>query len=133
MVCSYKVWKVKKGVYMGSIGTNSNTPKYTSEYQYYLDRAEGSESIAFNDWIYNNVSDTFEKGGKEYTILWQNGVFPKVVQEPTQDDPYIKFNVQVEAVRSDKLEDEDKKAKLMYIPDYGTGKGRHTFRIRVYE
>ena len=115
---------------MGSIGTSQ--PTYTSEYQYFLDNAGGDKNLAIKDWISNNVSDTFDKGGKEYTILWQNGIFPKVVSEPTADDPYLRFDVQIEAVRTDKMDD-GVQAKLMYIPSYGNGKGRQQFSIRVYE
>ena len=117
---------------MGSIGA-SKSPSYTSEYKYFLDNAGGDKSLALKDWISNNVSDTFDKDGKEYTIMWQNGVFPKVISWPTVKDPYIEFNVQIEAVRTDKLDDESRKATLMYIPNYGNGKGRHRFRIRVFE
>lgn len=118
---------------MGSVGTSK--PAYTSEYQYFLDRAYGDRNLAIKDWIGQNVSDTFEKGGKEYTIMWENGVFPRIVSEPSEYDNAIRFEVEVYAVRSDKIDDDEarRKAKLMFIPSYSGWKGRHQFHIQVYE
>lgn len=117
---------------MGSVGT-SITTTYSSEFQYFLDNAGGDKDYAVKDWISENVSDTFEKGGTEYTILWEQGVFPHIISEASAENPDMQFTIEVSAVRTAKLDDENavRQAKSMYIPAV-RGKGHRVFTIQVY-
>lgn len=114
---------------MGSVGT-TKSQAYSDDFQYYIDNAGGDEKLALLNWVGDNVSSTFTKNGKEYEIQWQNGVFPHIVSEATTDDPYTRFTLEIYARREDKPDDI---SKPMYVTDYGRGKGRQTFSVRVYK
>lgn len=131
---------------MGSVGNknqnNTNVQTQELEFSSFIERymkngytredVESDNESVIASWAENEgMTDTFTKDGREYEILWENGVSPKIIFEPTKENPYVKFTLEVSVIPKNRRK--DSKPRKMIVPAVSNNKKPREFEMDWYK